>query len=152
MPSALCSFGHAPSGSCCQAAAGISEHSRKFNPSSCVDWLNASSKSAAPSAPFVSLSKHLQCFVRINLLKRCWEGDKSWYTITHPGQLQLIIDNFTNLTMLLNTNNFQQRQIHTGIKQENLQPFLSARHPEKFAFFKLSHLALRTFCQAPVGI
>ena len=79
MPSALCSFGHAPSGSCCQAAAGISEHPRKFNSSSRGDWLNAPSKSAAPSAPFVSPSKHLQCFVRINLLKRCWEGDNSKY-------------------------------------------------------------------------
>ena len=42
---------------------------REPNSSSCVHWLKASNKSAAPSAPFVSVSKHLQCFVRNNLSK-----------------------------------------------------------------------------------
>ena len=54
--------------------------------------------------------------------------------------------------MLLNSSNFQQRQINTRRKQENLQPFLSTRNSPKIAFFKWSHLALRTFCHAPAGI
>ena len=37
-------------------------------------------------------------------------------------------------------------------KQENLQPFLSARHNLKSAFFKLSHLAPCSFCQASAEI
>ena len=61
-------------------------------------------------------------------------------------------DNFAILTMFLNPCNFQQTRINTRRKQENLQPFLSARHFQKFAFFKWSHLALRTFCHALAGI
>ena len=52
----------------------------------------------------------------------------------------------------LNSDNIQQRHINTRRKQENLQPFLSARHRVKSAFFKLSHLALRTLCHAAAGI
>ena len=94
MPGAFRSFGQAPSGSWCQAAKGIWEHSLKFNDSSSGEWLNASTKSAAPSAPFVSLLKHLQCFVRINLSKTRWNSDKRRYQIHH-----------------LKLNNLQQRQI-----------------------------------------
>ena len=70
MPFAEHSFGQAPSGSCCQAPFGICEQPSKNNPSSCVEWLNAWSKSAAPSAPWVPLTKHLQCFVSIDPSKR----------------------------------------------------------------------------------
>ena len=59
-------------------------------------------------------------------------------------------DNFPNLYS--NSDNFQQRQINTRRQQESLQTFLSARHHAKLAFFKLSHLALRTFCHAAAGI
>ena len=64
-------------------------------------------------------------------------------------------DNFIILTMLLNSNNFKQRQMHAAEKKPSIiifQPFLSARHCWKSAFFKRSHLALRTFCHAPAGI
>ena len=53
----------------CHAAAGIRGQKLRSNSSSRDDWLKVSSKSAAPSAPFVSWWKHLQCFVRINLSK-----------------------------------------------------------------------------------
>ena len=87
MPTAARSFGQAPSGSCCQAAAGILEHSLKFNTSSRDDWLNACRRSAAPSAPFVSVSKHLQCFVRKNLSKARRDRDTWRYTISHAPKL-----------------------------------------------------------------
>ena len=135
----------------CHAAVGICEHNMKSNSSSCVHWLNASSKSAAPSAPFVSVSKHLQCFVRI----KKDVGKVPTPSIVHLNPVSVnsdSYDNFTILTMLLNSCNFQQRQINTRRKQEHLQPFLSARHLQKFAFFKWSHLKLRTFCHAPAGI
>ena len=140
--------------SLCHAPAGIWLQQERSKSSSCVDWLRASNKSAAPAAPCVWLLKHLQCFARITLLKGCWEGEKCRYTI-HLKPMQVnsnSYENFTNLTMLLKSNNFQQRQLHTGIKQENLQPFLSARHRPKSAFFKLSHLAPCSFCHAAAGI
>ena len=99
IPRVTCSFGQAPSGSFCHAPVGIWEHLSKSNPSSCVDWLKASSKSAAPFAPFVSVSKHLQCFVKINLSKTPWDYDKCRYTI-HLKPIQVNLDshdNFTNL-------------------------------------------------------
>ena len=67
-----------------------------------------------------------------------------WSTWTHTTASQI----HTNL----NSNNFQQTQINTHRQQENLQPILSARHCAKSAFFKWSHLALRTFCHAAAGI
>ena len=66
----------------CHAAAGICEQLAKYKSSSCVDWLKAWSKSAAPSAPWASSLKHLQCFGSIDLLKGCWEGDKSRYILS----------------------------------------------------------------------
>ena len=99
MPRASHSFGQAPSGTFCHAPVGICEHIVKSKFSSCVDWLKASSKSAAPSAPWVSLSKHLQCFVRNNLSKACWDSDKCRCTIyLKPMQVNSdSYDNFTNL-------------------------------------------------------
>ena len=85
-------FSHLAPCSFCQAPAGIWEQSVKSNSSSSVDWLKACRRSAAPSAPFVCLLKHLQCFVRIDLSKTLWDYDKCRYTIhlkTNPGQLQL---------------------------------------------------------------
>ncbi len=114
------SFGQAPSGSCCQAAGGIWEHALKLNSSSSGDWLNACRRSGAPSAPFVSVSKHLQRFVRINRLKGCWDCDTCRYTKTHPGQRQLIRQIHKSHHAL----EFQQLHTETNAcrrKQEKLQ-------------------------------
>ena len=100
MPPANPSFRQAPSGSCCHAPAGIWEQPVKSNFSSSDDWLNAWSKSAAPSAPFVSLLKHLsESICRIYLGTTTSAGN---YPIHH-----------------LNSCNFQQTQINTRRKQEN---------------------------------
>ena len=101
--------------------------------------------------------KHLQCFVRSNRLEGCWKGDKRKYA-THLKPIQVNLELYMTHTTISqiytnpNSDNIQQRQKGTKRKQENLCPCLSARHLEKSAFFKLSHLALRTFCQAPAGI
>ena len=93
------SFGQAPSGTFCHAAAGIWLQPLKPKFSSCVDWLNAWSRSAAPSAPFVSVSKHLQCFVRNNLSKTPSDSDKCRYTI-HLKHIQVNLDSYDNFTDL----------------------------------------------------
>ena len=105
--SAFFKLSHLAPCSSCHAAAGICEQSEKFNSSSRDDWLNACRRSSAPSAPFVSPLKHLRCFVRINRSKRRWDRDKCRYIIQQVNSN--LYDNFTNLTMLLDSNNFQQR-------------------------------------------
>ena len=77
--SAFFKFSHLAPRTFCHDAAGIWEQRLKTNSSRSDDWLKAWSKSAAPSAPWVSLSKHLQCFARINLSKTPWDYDKSRY-------------------------------------------------------------------------
>ena len=82
------------------------------------EWLNAWSKSAAPSAPWVSLSKHLQCFVRIN--QDVWKATCAGTIHLKPMQVNPNSwDNFTNLYSNLNSDNMQQRQKNTRRKQEN---------------------------------
>ena len=122
MPRALRSFGRAPSGTFCHAPAGICEKPLKFKSSSCVDWLNAWSRSAAPSAPWVPVPKHLQCFVKNNLSKAPRDYDKCRYTIhlkpIYTGQLGLIRQLHKSIQIWTRTT-FQQRQINTRRKQEN---------------------------------
>ena len=73
MPFAHRSFGQAPSGSCCQAAAAICERLPKCNPSSCVDWLKACRRSSAPCAACVGRPKDLS--------KTQWDCDTWRYTV-----------------------------------------------------------------------
>ena len=289
LKSACFKWSHLAPWSFCHAPAGIWLQKRRSNSSSSGDWLNASNKSAAPSAPCVSLSKHLQCFVRImsesiwrkhlgtsasagiqsisnpsrstpthttnSQIWRCFwnrttsNGDKkgaaknkknfnhfslrgtqrilppsSWatwrrwvfatpllgsdYSRKDPSlpavstgsglqinlrlQLHLACDCRSTCSVLSESicwkdvgkarsagiqsilNPCRSTQTHTRTsqiwrcfwnrttsnrdkkrrckKQEKLQPFLSARHWEKFAFFKLSHLAPLSLCHAPAGI
>ena len=123
MPCASRSFGHAPSGSCCHAAAGIWEQPAKSNSSSCVDWLNACRRCGAPSAPWVSLSKHLECFVRINLSKTHLDY-KTWRIVKVSSNSY---DSFTNL----NSDNIQQRQISTHRKYKKTLQHVSLRGTDR---------------------
>ena len=72
-------------------------------------------------------------------------------SILNPSRSTSTHTTTSHLYTNLNSDNIQQTQINTRRKKK-LQPFLSARDELKFAFFKLSHLALRTFCHAPAGI
>ena len=99
----------------------------KSNSSSSGEWLNASSKSAAPSAPWVSSLKHLQCFVSIDLSQKHLE--------TAISQLGLI----RQLHKSHNASEFEQLQTEKnarGRKQENLQ-----HHPSTISL-----------CEAPIEI
>ena len=102
----------------CHAPVGIWLQSWRSKFSSCVDWLNASSKSAAPSAPSVSVSKHLHCFVSIDLSKTPWDSDKCRHTI-HPKPLQVNTksnDNFTN-SLQIWTRSVVAQPVFSGLRR-----------------------------------
>ena len=105
------------------------------------------------------LHMHLACLCRssCSVLSEsiCWKDvgkarsagiqpilNPSRSTPTHIRQLHKS-DDAPKLVQLPTETNTHRR------KQENLQPFFSARHEQKFAFFKLSHLAPLSLCHAP---
>ena len=117
-----------------------------------VDWLKASSKSAAPSAPWVPL-----CWSTCGVLSEstCWKApwdyidDKCRYTIHlkfKPIQVNSnSYDNFDKSLQIWTSDNFRQRQINTGRQQENLQPFLSARHCLEICLLQVEPLGTTQF-------
>ena len=94
MPGASCSAGHAPLGIRCHAVEGILEQRAKSNFSR-GEFRKTSSRSAAPSAPLVSLPKHLEC-------SKGTVGIKGWQSVAAPlasdfcksDHLQLSISHF----------------------------------------------------------
>ena len=75
MPHEYCSFGQAPLGTQCHAAAGIWEQLLKSTTSSSCEWSSAPSRSAAPS-PWSR--KHLQCLSKV----KSWNNFPQKMTLT----------------------------------------------------------------------
>ena len=81
-----------------------------------------------PSAPFVLGSKHLQCFVSIDLSKTRWDYDKCRYPIHH-----------------LNSCNFQQTQIYARRKQGKPSTISLCEAPIEICLLQIEPLSTTKF-------
>ena len=140
---------------------GIAEQSRKFNFSR-GEFRKTSSRSAAPSAPLVSLLKHLECSKG--------EGIKGRQSVAAPlasdfcksDHLKLSISHVWpfNVAQCCQRNSCDNgliirkktRRLMSNELAKHRNQVCNTRHEAKFASLKLVQLAPRSFCHAVDGI
>ena len=145
----------------CHAADGIWEQKPKFNFSR-GELRKTSSRSAAPSAPLVSLSKHLEwskgdCGDTRTAI--CCRSSCKWLLQVRPfATVYFTFLAFQRCQMLSKKQPWQwpltleKKTWRLNELAKHRNQVCKTRHPEKFASLRLLQLAPRSFCHAVDGI